>query len=200
VASQFKPEWEVKGVQIHESSYVDDPETPIGPGTRIWHFSHILSGVTIGANCSLGQNVVVGPHVKIGDNCKVQNNVSLYEGVELEDNVFCGPSCVFTNVTNPRAEISRKSAYRPTRVKRGASIGANATIVCGHELGTHCFIAAGAVIVDDVPAYALMAGVPAKRMGWMSRAGARLGPDLVCPIDGSQYRETEDGRLEPLAC
>ncbi|HEX6860413.1 MAG TPA: acyltransferase [Caulobacteraceae bacterium] len=183
------------GVAIHESAYIDDP-CVIGEGTRIWHFSHILGHCEIGRNCSIGQNVVIGPSVKVGDNCKVQNNVSLYKGVELEDGVFCGPSCVFTNVVNPRAEIERKSEFRTTLVKHGATIGANATIVCGHTLGAYCFIAAGAVVTGEVPDHALMAGVPARRIGWMSRAGARLGADLVCPVDGTRYRETGDGRLE----
>ena len=184
------------GVFIHESAYVDLP-TRIGAGTKIWHFVHVLKDCDIGRDCSLGQNVMVGPAVTIGDNCKIQNNVSLYNGVELEDGVFCGPSCVFTNVNNPRAEIERKSEFRKTLVKRGATIGANATIVCGHTLGAYCFIAAGAVVTGDVPAYALMAGVPAKRLGWMSAAGGKLGADLVCPIDGSRYKETSDGGLEP---
>jgi acetyltransferase-like isoleucine patch superfamily enzyme len=198
MASQFKPEWEAKGVKVHESAYVDDPNMPIGAGTRIWHFSHVLPGCRIGANSTFGQNVVVGPDVTVGDNCKIQNNVSLYKGVRLEDGVFCGPSCVFTNVNNPRSEIERKSEFRETVVRRGASIGANATIVCGHELGAYCFIAAGAVVTSDVPAYALMAGVPAKRKGWMSRAGQRLGENLVCPETGERYRETPDGHLEPI--
>jgi predicted dehydrogenase/acetyltransferase-like isoleucine patch superfamily enzyme len=185
------------GVAIHESAYVDAP-VRIGAGTRIWHFSHILPGVEIGRGVNIGQNVVVGPDVTIGDRCKIQNNVSLYKGVILEDGVFCGPSCVFTNVSNPRAEIERKAEFKRTLVKRGATIGANATIVCGHTLGEYCFIGAGAVVTKDVPAFALMLGNPARRMGWMSRAGARLGPDLVCPIEGTRYRETGDGRLEPL--
>lgn len=197
MAGQFKPEWEARGVKVHESAYIDDASAPIGRGTRIWHFSHVLPGTEIGEGCSLGQNVVAGPKVKIGDNCKIQNNVSLYEGVELEDGVFCGPSCVFTNVNNPRAEIERKTEFRRTLVRRGATIGANATIVCGHTIGEYAFIAAGAVVTGDVPSYALMAGVPAKRIGWMSQAGGRLGADLVCPIDNTRYRETADGRLEP---
>jgi UDP-2-acetamido-3-amino-2,3-dideoxy-glucuronate N-acetyltransferase len=197
MAGQFKPEWEARGVKVHESAYIDDPNAQIGEGTRIWHFCHILPETSIGPRSSLGQNVMVGPRVKIGTDCKIQNNVSIYEGVELEDGVFCGPSCVFTNVTNPRAQIERKCEFRRTLVKRGATIGANATIVCGHTLGEYAFIAAGAVVTSDVPAYALMAGVPAKRIGWMSRAGARLGADLVCPCDNSRYRETSDGRLEP---
>ena len=188
---------EFPGVFIHESAYVDQP-TRIGAGTKIWHFVHVLADCDIGRDCSLGQNVMVGPSVKVGDRCKIQNNVSLYKGVELEDGVFCGPSCVFTNVNNPRAEIERKSEFRKTLVKHGASIGANATIVCGHTLGEYCFIAAGAVVTGNVPPYALMAGVPARRIGWMSRAGARLGTDLICPVDGTRYRGTPDG-IEPVA-
>ncbi|HUK60485.1 MAG TPA: Gfo/Idh/MocA family oxidoreductase [Stellaceae bacterium] len=184
------------GVQIHESAYVDEP-AQIGAGTRIWHFAHVLRNTTIGRDCTLGQNVVAGPNVAIGDNCKIQNNVSLYDGVTLEDGVFCGPSCVFTNVLNPRAEVSRKDEFKPTLVKRGATIGANATIVCGHTVGAYAFIAAGAVVASDVPDFALMAGVPARRIGWMSRAGGRLGRDLVCPISGTRYREAA-GRLEPI--
>ena len=185
-------------VFIHESAYVDEP-VQIGAGTKIWHFVHILPHCVIGENCSIGQNVMVGPHVRIGNRCKIQNNVSVYRGVELEDGVFCGPSCVFTNVGNPRAEIERKDEFRATLVKRGATIGANATIVCGNTLGRYCFVAAGAVVTSDVPEFALVAGVPAKRIGWMSRAGARLGPDLVCSIDGTRYRETSNGTLESLA-
>jgi acetyltransferase-like isoleucine patch superfamily enzyme len=180
------------GVFIHESAYVDEP-VRIGRGTKIWHFVHVLRGCDIGEKCSIGQNVMIGPDVKVGANCKIQNNVSLYNGVELEDGVFCGPSCVFTNVNNPRAEIERKSEFRKTLVRQGATIGANATIVCGHTLGEYCFIAAGAVVTGDVPSYALMAGVPARRIGWMSRAGVKLGPELVCPSDGSRYRELSDG-------
>lgn len=187
-----------EGVFVHESAYVDEP-AHIGAGTRIWHFVHILRDCEIGRNCILGQNVMVGPGVTIGDNCKIQNNVSLYPGVTLEDGVFCGPSCVFTNVNNPRAEIERKNEFRETIVRRGATIGANATIVCGHEIGAYAFIAAGAVVIRDVPAHALMAGVPARRIGWMSRAGARLGEELVCPIDGSVYRLDERGLLEAMA-
>jgi UDP-2-acetamido-3-amino-2,3-dideoxy-glucuronate N-acetyltransferase len=184
-------------VFIHESAYVDEP-CRIGKGTRIWHFVHILKDCQIGEHCSLGQNVMMGPGVTIGNNCKIQNNVSLYNGVELEDGVFCGPSCVFTNVNNPRAEIERKSQFARTLVKRGATIGANATIVCGNTLGEFCFIAAGAVVTSDVPAYALMAGLPARRIGWVSAAGLRLSADLVCPETGRRYKETADGRLEPV--
>jgi UDP-2-acetamido-3-amino-2,3-dideoxy-glucuronate N-acetyltransferase len=186
------------GVQIHPSAYVDEP-CEIGEGTRIWHFVHILPRTRIGRDCSLGQNVMVGPDVSVGDHCKIQNNVSLYKGVVLEDGVFCGPSCVFTNVNNPRAEVERKDEFRVTLVKRGATIGANATIVCGHTIGEYAFIAAGAVVTADVPAFALMAGVPARRIGWMSRDGERLGRDLVCPRSGRRYRELEPDRLEEIS-
>lgn len=197
MTNQLKPEFLAQGASVHESAYIDAPAS-IGRGTRIWHFAHILPGCSIGENCSIGQNVVIGPDVTVGRDCKIQNNVSLYKGVELEDGVFCGPSCVFTNVNNPRAEIRRMDEMRRTIVRRGATIGANATIVCGHTLGPYCFIAAGAVVTSEVPAFALMAGVPARRIGWMSRAGAKLGPDLVCPIDGSRYREA-GGLLELVA-
>lgn len=193
--NQFRIDPRFPGVLIHQSSYVDGPSR-IGHGTRIWHFVHVLKDCSIGRACSVGQNVMVGPNVRIGDNCRIQNNVSIYAGVELENGVFCGPSCVFTNVHNPRAEIDRKSEFRRTLVKKGATIGANATIVCGHVLGEYCFVAAGAVVISDVPAFALMAGVPARRIGWMSKAGERLGPDLVCPLDGSRYRNGRDGNLE----
>ena len=181
-------------VFVHESSYIDQGCT-IGAGTKIWHFSHVMEGSQIGRNCVIGQNVMIGPSVKIGDRCKIQNNVSLYTGVILEDGVFCGPSCVFTNVTNPRAEIERKNEFRDTRVGRGATIGANATIICGYDLGDYSFVAAGAVVTRDVPAYALVAGVPAKRIGWISPAGERLGEDLVCPRTGQRYEELGDGKL-----
>lgn len=186
-----------ENVFIHESSYVDE-NVDIGSGTKIWHFSHILSNCNIGQDCSLGQNVVIGPNVSVGSKVKIQNNVSVYEGVTLEDGVFCGPSCVFTNVNNPRSEIARKDEYRKTIVRRGASIGANATIICGHNLGEYCFIAAGAVVTKEVPAYALMAGTPAKRIGWMSKAGGRLGKDLICPIDGTAYVLTASEKLEEI--
>lgn len=191
-----KTESRFDGVFIHESAYVDEP-CEIGSGTKLWHFVHVLSGCSIGKDCVLGQNVMVGPDVRLGNHCKIQNNVSLYKGVELEDEVFCGPSCVFTNVNNPRAGIERKEEFRGTVVKRGVTIGANATIICGHTLGEYCFIAAGAVVTDDVPAFALMAGVPAKRIGWMSKAGEQLGTKLICPRDGSKYRETAENRLVP---
>lgn len=180
---------------IHESSYVDDNVT-IGKGTKVWHFSHILGECKIGDDCSFGQNVVIGPRVTIGNKVKVQNNVSIYEGVTLEDGVFCGPSCVFTNVNNPRSEITRKNEYRNTIVRRGATIGANATIVCGHDLGEYCFVAAGAVVTKPVPAFALMAGNPARRIGWMSKAGGRLSDDLICPIDGTAYWQVNSNEIK----
>ena len=176
------------GVFVHPTACVDQP-CQIGDGTKIWHFSHVMAGATIGQNCVFGQNVMVGPQVIIGDRCKIQNNVSLYTGVELEDGVFCGPSCVFTNVNNPRAEIERKDEFRPTRVRRGVTIGANATIVCGVELGAYSFVAAGAVVTKDVPAFALVAGMPARRIGWMSHAGEKLDADLVCPRTGQRYEQ-----------
>jgi UDP-2-acetamido-3-amino-2,3-dideoxy-glucuronate N-acetyltransferase len=171
---------------IHESAYVDQPSS-IGDGTKIWHFAHVLPNTVIGEDCVLGQNVVAGPDVRIGNRCKIQNNVSLYKGVELADGVFCGPSCVFTNVLTPRAEIERKDEFAATPVGKGATIGANATIVCGNRLGDYCMVAAGAVVTRDVPDYALVAGVPAKRIGWVSRAGDRLDESLVCPRTGEVY-------------
>ncbi len=185
------------GALIHASAYVDEGAT-VGTGTRIWHFCHVLPGVEIGRDCVLGQNVMIGPRVRVGHGCKIQNNVALYEGVELADDVFCGPSCVFTNVPTPRAFVNRKSEFRPTPVGRGASIGANATIVCGHALGAYSLVAAGAVVTRDVPDFALVAGVPARRIGWVSRAGERLGDDLVCPREGRRYRLDRADRLEEL--
>jgi len=187
---------------MHPSSFLDE-NVEIGEGTKIWHFCHIQSGARIGKNCVLGQNVNIGNNVKIGNFCKIQNNVSIYEGVELEDYVFCGPSCVFTNISNPRSEILRHHLYERTLVKRGASIGANATIVCGITIGRYAFIAAGAVVVSDVPDYALMMGVPAKQKGWMSRHGHRLiKPNengiYICPESGWQYKEVEPGILRCL--
>jgi len=179
---------------VHESAYVDDGAT-IGAGTRVWHFCHILGGAVIGERCSFGQNVVVMNGTRIGNNVKVQNNVSIYEGVELEDDVFCGPSMVFTNVMNPRSHVSRKNEYRRTRVRRGASIGANATIVCGTTLGEYAFIGAGAVVASDVLDYALMVGVPARRIGWMCQCGERL-PDSgagECAACGSTYEPSGAG-------
>ena len=195
-AAVAAPRW--PGVHLHETVYVDD-EVAIGEDTRIWHFSHVLARTTIGRACVIGQNVMIGPDVVVGDKCKIQNNVSLYKGVTLEDGVFCGPSCVFTNVNNPRAEIERKNEFLPTLVKRGATIGANATIVCGSTIGEYAFIAAGAVITRNVPAFALMAGVPARRIGWVSRAGRRLGSDLRCPETGKQYVESGPDQLVEIA-
>lgn len=160
-------------VFVHQSSFVDDGAV-VGAGTRIWHFCHVMSGAVIGTNCTLGQNVVVMQGTQIGNNVKIQNNVSIYEGVVLEDDVFCGPSCVFTNVTTPRSHVSRKGQYERTLVRRGATIGANATVVCGTTLGEYVFVGAGAVVVADVPDHALVVGVPARRVGWMCRCGERL--------------------------
>ncbi|HEY7841867.1 MAG TPA: DapH/DapD/GlmU-related protein [Gammaproteobacteria bacterium] len=179
----------------HPTACIDKGCT-IGAGTRIWHFSHVLPGSMIGRDCVIGQNVMIGPDVKIGDRCKIQNNVSVYKGVTLEDGVFCGPSCVFTNVNTPRAEIERKDEFLPILVRRGASIGANATIVCGVELGEYCFIAAGAVVTRDVPAFALVAGVPAKQIGWVSHAGEVLDGGLVCPRTGRKYHVRNERLLE----
>ncbi len=179
--------------KTHETSIVDSG-AKIGAGTRIWHWVHVCAGAVIGSGCSLGQNVFVGNQVKIGNNVKIQNNVSVYDKVILEDDVFCGPSAVFTNVYNPRAEISRKDEYRDTLVKQGATLGANSTIVCGVTIGEHAFVAAGAVINRDVPPFALMAGVPASQIGWMSKFGERLdlplegNGEVVCPHMGDTYR------------
>jgi UDP-2-acetamido-3-amino-2,3-dideoxy-glucuronate N-acetyltransferase len=173
-------------VYIHESAYVDD-NVDIGAGTKIWHYVHVLPSTVIGKNCILGQNVMAGPGVQIGDGCKIQNNVALYKGVTLEQDVFCGPSCVFTNVLTPRAHVERKNDFGTTLVRRGATIGANATIVCNTTLGEYCMIAAGAVVTADVPDFALMVGVPAKQVGWVSRSGERLGEDLRCPRTFEQY-------------
>jgi UDP-2-acetamido-3-amino-2,3-dideoxy-glucuronate N-acetyltransferase len=178
---------------VHESSYIDDGAT-IGAGTKIWHFCHILPGAVIGERCNLGQNVVVMNGTRLGNNVKVQNNVSIYEGVVLEDDVFCGPSCVFTNVINPRSHIPRKAEFKRTLVRRGSSIGANATIVCGVTLGEYSFIGAGAVVRSDVPAFALMVGVPARRVGWMCQCGTRLQlreAVVSCSACGARYRESE---------
>jgi UDP-2-acetamido-3-amino-2,3-dideoxy-glucuronate N-acetyltransferase len=183
----------------HESSYIDDGAV-IGRGTKIWHFCHILPGAVIGERCNLGQNVVVMGGTRLGDNVKVQNNVSIYEGVTLEDDVFCGPSCVFTNVVNPRSHVSRKSEYRATLVRRGGSIGANATIICGVTLGEYSFVGAGAVVRSDVPAYAVMVGVPARRVGWICQCGLKLtlrDGAASCPDCGAGYRE-EGGLLRQI--
>jgi len=184
---------------IHESSYVDDGCT-IGEGTRIWHFCHVMKDATIGRGCNIGQNVVVSPRVTIGNNVKIQNNVSLYTGVILEDDVFCGPSMVFTNVVNPRSHVSRKDEYRETLVKQGASLGANSTIVCGHTIGRYAFIGAGAVVTKDIPDFALVVGNPARISGWMCRCGVKLASGaqppatVACVACGTRYRANTDGR------
>jgi UDP-2-acetamido-3-amino-2,3-dideoxy-glucuronate N-acetyltransferase len=184
---------------VHETSVIDD-NVRIGPGTKVWHFSHILTNSRIGSKCNIGQNVTVGPNVTIGNNCKIQNNVSIYDGITLEDDVFCGPSMVFTNVMNPRAAVSRKDAFLPTLVKKGATLGANCTIVCGNIIGAYAFIGAGAVVISDVPDFALMVGNPARRIGWMSMQGERLDlpsdmdGEAVCPSTGDIYR-LENGQV-----
>jgi UDP-2-acetamido-3-amino-2,3-dideoxy-glucuronate N-acetyltransferase len=180
---------------VHQSSFVDEGAV-IGPGSRIWHFCHVMPGARIGEHCTLGQNVVVMAGVRVGNNVKIQNNVSLYEGVTLEDDVFCGPSCVFTNVTNPRSHVSRRHQFQPTLVRRGASIGANATVVCGITIGEYAFIGAGAVVTSDVPSFALMVGVPSRRVGWMCQCGLRLrilDGAGQCPECGARYREDQNG-------
>lgn len=182
-------------VQIHASAFVDEP-CEIGAGTHIWHFCHVMAGCRIGRDCNLGQNVVVSPEAVLGDNVKVQNNVSLYTGVVLEDDVFCGPSVVFTNVTTPRSEFSRRDQYERTLVCQGATLGANSTILCGHRIGRYAFVAAGAVVTGDVADHALVLGVPARRVGWMCRCGIRLpeadpDPRLVCGACGNGYEERD---------
>lgn len=186
----------------HESAYVDQP-CEIGEGTKIWHFSHVQQGARIGRRCVFGQNCNVADGVVIGDNVKVQNNVSIYTGTVIEDDVFLGPSCVLTNVTNPRSQVNRHSLYERTLLRRGCTIGANSTIVCGVTIGRYAFVGAGAVVAGDVPDYALMLGVPARQQGWMSRAGHRLRqPDadgiMVCPESGFRYREVSPGCLRCL--
>jgi len=180
---------------VHDSSCVDD-DVSVGEGTKIWHFCHVMRGTRIGRDCSLGQNVLVGPNVTVGDRAKIQNNVSVYEGVTLEDDVFCGPSCVFTNVDRPRAGFpTSNEAYLKTVVRRGASIGANATIVCGHTLGAYCFVGAGAVVTRDVPAHAIVFGSPARIHGWICRCGEKLTFEQdrsTCSRCGLQYRKREE--------
>ncbi len=180
---------------LHESSYVDDNVT-IGKGTKIWHFCHVQKGATLGENCSLGQNVNVANNVKIGNGVRIQNNVSIYEGVELEDNVFCGPSCVFTNVITPRSHYSVNGQYAKTLIKYGASLGANSTVVCGHTVGRCALIAAGAVVTKDVKDYALMAGVPARQIGWICECGEKLDESLVCQKCKKKYEKQKNGLIE----
>lgn len=198
----FKKEWLAKDVKVHESAYVDEP-CEIGAGTKIWHFAHILPGAKIGKNCIFGQNCHVANDVVIGGNVKVQNNVSIYTGTTIEDDVFLGPSCVLTNVTNPRSQINRHALYEKTLIRRGATIGANATIVCGVTLGRYCFIAAGAVVTKDVPDYALIMGNPGRQKGYMSRHGHILkNPDaegvMKCPESGFGYKEVGSGVVQCL--
>lgn len=186
----------------HDSSYIDEP-CSIGDGTKIWHFSHVMKNATIGTNCVLGQNVNIANDVVIGNNVKIQNNVSVYTGTVIEDDVFLGPSCVLTNVSNPRSQVNRHHLYERTLLRRGCSVGANATIVCGVTIGRYAFIGAGAVVTKDVPDYALMLGTPARWAGWMSRHGHKLySPDsegvMTCPESGLRYRETKPGTLRCL--
>ena len=193
-----------QGFWAHPSAIVDEG-AQIGAGTRVWHFAHVCAGARIGEGCSLGQGVFVGNDVVIGRNVKIQNQVSVYDAVTLEDDVFCGPSMVFTNVHNPRAAVVRKAEYRPTRVRRGATLGANCTVVCGTTIGEYAFVGAGAVVAHDVPAYALVVGVPARRVGWMSAHGERLALpvaapagqvlEAACPATGARYRLTGEALL-----
>jgi len=188
-------------IQIHASACVD-PAALIGEGCRIWHFCHVMAGARLGRDCSLGQNVHIAAGAIVGDRVKIQNNVSVYAGTVVGDDVFLGPSCVLTNVTNPRSQVSRRSLYEKTVIRRGATIGANATVVCGITIGRHAFVAAGAVIARDVPDYALVVGVPARQQGWVSRHGHRLRADedglMVCPESGLRYREASPGVLRCL--
>jgi len=183
---------------VHDTACIDEP-CQVGAGTKIWHFTHVMAGARIGAGCNIGQNVYIDPGVVIGDGCKIQNNVSVYKGVTLEDGVFCGPSMVFTNVINPRAFIERKHEFRPTLVRKGATLGANCTVVCGVTIGAYALIGAGSVVTRDVPAYGLVYGVPGRLSGWVSREGFILqaeGDDFICPESGDRYVVT-DGVLAP---
>ena len=186
--------------QSHETAVID-AGCRIGEGTRIWHFSHIMSGSTIGKHCNIGQNVVISPEVVLGDNVKVQNNVSIYTGVTCDDDIFLGPSCVFTNVINPRSAVSRKDQYRKTHVGKGATIGANATIVCGHQIGAYAMIGAGAVVTKDIPPYALVVGNPSRQIGWVSEYGHRLSFDdkgkAICPETGQSY-QLDDNQVKRI--
>lgn len=187
-----------KNYFVHPSSCVDE-NVKIGKGTKIWNFSHVLQGSSIGKDCKIGQNVVIGPEVKIGNNCKIQNNVSVYKGVTLQDGIFCGPSCVFTNVINPRAFINRQKEFRTTLVKKGASIGANATIVCGNDIGRYAFVGSGAVVTKNVPDFALVYGNPARLQGWMCECGIRLkfkNKKAICEACGKKYRQINDSKIK----
>ena len=192
------------GYFVHQSSYID-AGCSIGDGTKIWHFCHVMAGAVIGCGCNIGQNVVISPGAVIGNNVKIQNNVSVYTGVVLEDDVFCGPSVVFTNVVNPRSEISRRDAFRSTTVHRGATLGANCTIVCGHRVGEYAFVGAGSVVTRDVPPFALVVGVPARITGWICRCGMKLvegatsPPQATCATCGTIYRTPPGGLLTPAA-
>jgi UDP-2-acetamido-3-amino-2,3-dideoxy-glucuronate N-acetyltransferase len=185
-AARYEKDFKGPDVFVHQSAVIDE-DVSIGKDTKIWHFSHLMLGSKIGTHCNIGQNVVIGPDVTIGDGCKIQNNVSIFKGITLEDNVFCGPSIVFTNIRNPRAEIPKMDQVRPTVVKRGATIGANATIVCGNTLGSYCFVGAGAVVTRDVKDYALVIGNPAKQIGWVCKCGERLSDALECEACGISY-------------
>jgi UDP-2-acetamido-3-amino-2,3-dideoxy-glucuronate N-acetyltransferase len=196
VPTTEQPPTAIKGdCFIHATAVIDDP-CEIGRGTKIWHFSHVLKNSSIGENCNIGQNVMIGPDVVIGNSCKIQNNVAVYKGVTLEGGVFCGPSMVFTNIYNPRAEIRKMDQVRPTLVKRGATIGANATVVCGTTLGAYCFIGAGAVVNRNVPDHALVVGNPAKQIGWVCHCGERLTDQLGCITCSRQYESTASGIKE----
>jgi len=194
IVSPNYPDSHFPDVFVHPTAIIDDNVT-IGKGTKIWHFSHILSGSKIGKNCNIGQNCVIGPDITIGNKCKIQNNVSVYKGVTLEDGVFCGPSMVFTNIYNPRAEISKMDQVRPTLVKKGATLGANCTIVCGHTIGEYAFIGAGAVVTKDVPEHALMVGNPAKQIGWMCVCGEKLDQHLKCKTCNHKFEKTNNGQI-----
>ena len=184
-----------KDINIHETADIDD-NVIIGSGTKIWHFSHILSGSNIGKNCTVGQNVMIGPNVNVGHNCKIQNNISIYSGITIEDDVFLGPSCVFTNVKTPRAFIDRSNEFHNTVIKKGASIGANATVICGIRIGEYAMIAAGAIVTKDVLPYSLVLGSPAKHIGWVSKTGDRLQSDLKCKRTGTTYEEVNGNLYE----
>jgi UDP-2-acetamido-3-amino-2,3-dideoxy-glucuronate N-acetyltransferase len=198
IHSVKSPDSEADRYFVHESVYIDDG-VKIGVGTKIWHFSHVLSGSIIGDHCNIGQNVVIGPDVTVGNGCKIQNNVSVYKGVTLEDDVFCGPSMVFTNVHNPRAHIRRMEELRPTLVKKGATLGANCTVVCGHTIGRYAFLGAGAAVTKDVPDYALVVGVPARIVGWVCECGEKLhfaGEQTICKACGRRYRMINNEMVE----